>query len=192
MIASLEGIVSEKYIDQIILDISGVGYGVLMNFEESSELVVGDKVKLYVHEHIRENNHDLFGFRNLETKNFFEQLLTVNGVGPKGALAILSVGTTDEVRHAISDGNVKVIQSANGVGKKVAERIIVDLKDKVNLTSSADLSSILSSGITNKDEAVQALMSLGFSAQDATNALADVDKKLPSDQRVKLALKTRI
>lgn len=189
MILTLTGVVAEKLIDQAIIDVSGVGYGVLMTPDCLSSLNLEDNTKLYIHEHIRENSDDLFGFQSLEEKMFFELLLTVSGVGPKMALNIMSVSDLSNVRNAISNGDTKLIQAASGVGRKVAQRVIVDLKDKVGFASSADISSLLTASKNNKDEATQALMALGYTLQDATDSLAGVDNKLPLDERVKLALK---
>ena len=106
------------------------------------------------------------------------------------ALAILSVGSINEVRAAIAEGNVKYLQAASGVGKKVAERIVVDLKDKVGLGLNPDATTFLTNPVVNRfDEAQEALVSLGFSAQDAATALGGVDPKLSIEERVKLALR---
>ncbi len=190
MIATLSGRVSEKLGELVVLDVQGVGYGIFATLEDQAKLKVGQPTKLYVYEHIRENSHDLFGFTTEDTKFLFEQLINVNGVGPKMALNLLSVGTTAEVRTAIANGDVKFMQAANGVGKKVAERVVVDLKDKVGLTSSAD--SIFTGNATSSaDEAVQALIALGYTTMDAIAALKSVDTELPTDQRIKLALKAK-
>lgn len=93
MIVTLEGKVAQKIGDVVVIDCGGVGYGILVPFEDHGALHTGEKAKLYIHENIRENAHDLFGFRNLESKTLFEQLLSVKGVGPKMALAILSVAS---------------------------------------------------------------------------------------------------
>ena len=122
---------------------------------------------------------------------FFELLLSVSGVGPKMALNIMSIGGAPEVRQAISSGDIKFLQSATGVGRKVAERVIVDLKDKVGFAGSADIASLLGAIKNNKDEATQALMALGYTLQDASDALSSVDNKLPLDERVKQALKSK-
>jgi Holliday junction DNA helicase RuvA len=171
MIATLTGQVAEKIADIVVIDVQGVGYGVLVTTEDYSLLTTGNVVKVYVYEHIRENSHDLFGFVNLDTKQLFQQLLDVNGIGPKMALSVLSIGSANEVRRAIASGDVKFIQKANGVGKRVAERIVVDLKDKVGL--------------------VEALISLGYTPQDAAAALAHVPADLPTEERIKEALKRR-
>ncbi len=193
MIATLMGIISEKLTDIVVLDVQGVGYGLFVTSEDYGSLTQGQRAKVYVHEHIREASHDLFGFVKLDTKRLFEQLLGVNGVGPKMALNILSIGNTDQVRSAIAGGDVKFIQRASGVGKRVAERIVVELKDKVGLEG-IELSAtgmLQADGLFMKDEAVEALVSLGFSAQDASKALEGIDASLPAEERIKLALKAK-
>jgi Holliday junction DNA helicase RuvA len=191
MIATLEGIVSEKLDDVVVLNVNGVGYGLLVTAEDFGHLQPGEPAKVYVYEHIREVSHDLFGFLGLPTKGLFELLLTVNGVGPRMALNTLSIGSSDEVKSAIASGDTKFIQRATGVGKRVAERIVVDLKDKVGLAG-VDLGTtglLQSESLLVKDEAVEALMSLGYTALDATKALESIDASLPSEERIKLALK---
>ena len=133
MIATLNGVVSEKLADVVVLEVGGMGYGLLVSTEDYGRLEAGQQAKLYVYEHIREQAHDLFGFLTRDSKSLFEQLLDVNGVGPKMALNVLSIGSGEAVRQAIASGDVKFIQQANGVGKRVAERLVVELKDKVGL-----------------------------------------------------------
>ena len=191
MIATLTGRVAEKISDIVVLDVQGVGYGVLVPSEDFGTLATGAAAKLYIYEHIRENSHDLFGFTRLDTKKLFEQLLNVQGVGPKMALSVLSVGTADAVRRAIAGGDIKFIQQASGVGKRVAERIVVDMKDKVGLAG-VDLATaglLQSDAMVAQDEAAEALMTLGYSAQDAAAALGGIDPNLPTEQRIKQALK---
>jgi Holliday junction DNA helicase RuvA len=190
MIAVLTGVVNEKLNDLMVLDVNGVGYGLLVPAEDYSRLNVGETSKLYIYEHIREQSHDLFGFLTRDTKSLFEKLLDVNGVGPKMALNMLSIGSSSDVRRAIAGGDVKYIQQTNGVGKKVAERVVVELKDKVGLIG-VDLEStglLQSEAMANQDEAVEALVALGFSAQDALTALQGVDTDLPTADRIKQAL----
>src|SRR4051812_25142128 len=101
MIATLSGMVSEKIAEVVVLDVKGVGFGLLVPAEDFNRLLPGDPAKLYIYEHIRENSHDLFGFTNMQTKQLFEQLLGVNGVGPKMALNMLSIGSVSQVLGAI-------------------------------------------------------------------------------------------
>jgi Holliday junction DNA helicase RuvA len=190
MIAILEGTVNEKYATVVVLMTGGVGYQVFMTSEDSSNLAPGDKCKAYIYEHIRENLHDLYGFTSTTTRYFFEDLININGVGPRMALSLLNIGPVEDVKKAIAEGNIRYLQAAQGVGRRVAERIVVDLKDKVGLSSSANIDDLLrSDSSATKDEAVAALVSLGYSVPDAAKALQDVDKKLPTQERVKAALK---
>lgn len=192
MIAMLTGTVADYIDDVIVLDVCGVGYGLLVSQDDWSRLKRGSSVTLYVYEHIREQSHDLYGFSSITTKSLFEMLLSVNGVGPKMALSLLSVGSSDDVRQAIAEGNVKFLQAANGVGKKVAERVVVDLKDKVGLGASDGATTFLTAPAMNRfDEAQEALVALGYSAQDAASALASIDATLPLEERIRLALKVR-
>lgn len=189
MIAMLKGKVAEKLGEVVVLDCGGVGYGVLVPFEDFGALKIGEDVKLYIHESIRDNAHDLFGFRSLEAKQLFEQLLSVKGVGPKMALAILSVASLSHVRRAIAGGDTKFISQSKGVGKRAAERVVVDLKDKVGLTASEDAIEFLSVSADPNDEALQGLVALGYSVADAAAALKKVDAKLSPEDRIKQALK---
>ena len=188
MIATLEGTVSEKLTDVVVLDVHGVGYGLLVPAEDFGALVTGASVKLYVYEHIREASYDLYGFTRLPAKAFFEQLLTVNGIGPKMALNMLSIGSVDQVRAAIANGDVKFLQQAAGVGKRVAERAVIELKDKVGLDGAFAADDLLARP-SMADEAVAALAALGYSNDDAAAALANVPKDLTTEERIKLALK---
>lgn len=191
MIATLTGTILEKTMTEVILDVQGVGYGLNVTSEDHGRLTTGTTTRVFIYEHIREQSHDLFGFITRDTKILFEQLLGVNGVGPKMALNILSIGTGGDVRRAIAGGEVKIIQQANGVGKKVAERVVVELKDKVGLVG-VDLEStglLQADGRLMQDEAVEALVSLGYSAQDAVKALQTVDPNLPAAARITQALR---
>jgi Holliday junction DNA helicase RuvA len=190
MIASLNGVVSEKLPEQIIIECAGIGYGISVTSEDFGRLHQGEPAKVYVYEHIREQGHDLFGFTLLDTKKLFEQLLGVKNVGPKVAMGVLDIGTAPAVRGAIAAGDVRLLQSAKGVGKRAAEQIVVELRDKVGLAASETAEGIVGRpGINAQDEAVEALVSLGYSPQDAATALAKIDADLPVEERIKLALK---
>lgn len=187
---TLNGVVSEKLADMVVLDVHGVGYGLQVTAEDFGRLQSGEQAKLYVHEHIREQAYDLFGFVLLDTKKLFEQLLGVKNVGPKVALAVLDIGTAPAVRGAIAAGDVKLLQSAKGVGKRAAEQIVVELRDKVGFDATATAEGIVARpGVVSGDEAVEALISLGYSPQDATVALKDIDASLPIEERIKRVLK---
>lgn len=190
MIATLSGVVSEKLADMVVLDVHGVGYGLQVTAEDFGRLHSDKPAKVYVYEHIREQSYDLYGFIQPDTKHLFEQLLGVKNVGPKVALAVLDIGTAPAVRGAIAAGDVRLLQSAKGVGKRAAEQIVVELRDKVGLAATETAEGIVvRPGINTGDEAVEALISLGYSPQDATLALKAIDASLPVEERIRLALK---
>lgn len=190
MIATLNGTISEKSDDAVVLDVAGVGYGLLVTAEDYNHLTTGQIAKVYVHEHIREDAHDLYGFTKRDTLQLFEQLLSVKNVGPKVALAVLGIGPAAVVRGAIASGDVKLLQTAKGVGKRAAEQMVVELRDKVGLAAGAEAENIVTRGGVNlQDEAVQALLALGYSETDAQAALQPIDSSLPTEERIRLALK---
>jgi Holliday junction DNA helicase RuvA len=190
MIATLEGIVSEKIGQQAVVLIQGVGYGVLVAVSNLDRLVIGEPAKLYIYENIKEEAYELFGFLLLDDKKLFEQLLSVKNVGPKVAMSVLDISSANEVRAAIAAGDVKRLQTAKGVGRRAAEQMVVELRDKVGLLSTDSAEDIVTrGGVSAEDEAAQALMSLGYSEVDAMLALKHVDPKLPPEDRIKQALK---
>lgn len=190
MIRYLFGEVVSKDVDSVTLDVQGIGYGVMVAVSDYDQLKQGDTVKLFIHEHIREDAYDLYGFVAASNKQLFNQLLSVKNVGPKVALAVLSIGSEDVVRRAIATGDIKLLQSAKGVGKRAAEQMIVELRDKVGLIASEDAESIVTrGGVITTDEAAQALVSLGYSDVDAQLALSKVDPSLPTEERITAALK---
>lgn len=190
MIATLFGRVSEKLTDVVVIDVGGVGYGVNMTANESDRLTLEDRLKVYIYENIKEDTHTLFGFSNIENKKLFEQLLGVKNVGPKVAMSILNIGSTNDVRAAIAGGDVKRLQSAKGVGKRAAEQVVVELRDKVGLIVSDSAEDVVTRGGVNaSDEAVQALMSLGYTELDASVALKGIDPSMPVEKRITEALK---
>ncbi len=190
MIAILSGQVIEKNVFSVVIDVNGVGYEVKLANSDYDQLVLDSQVKIFTYHHIREQSQELFGFLNKKAKFLFEQLITVQGVGPKAGLAILSIGDFESVRSAISRGDGKYIQQAAGVGKKTAERVCVDLSDKVGLPTKLS-AEFVQSELDTSDEAVEALVALGFTITDAIKALAKVDKNLDTSERVRQALKNK-
>ena len=190
MIATLTGTVTEHQGNKVILEVGFVGYGVMVTSTDQGALPSGAETKLYIYEHIKDDAHDLIGFKSLSTKQLFEQLLSVKNVGPKGALAVLDIGSEGAVRVAIANGDVKALQKAKGVGKRAAEQVVVELRDKVGApvgTAAEDL--VGRAGIDQNDPALQALVSLGYTDADAQAALKNIAKTLAVEERVKQALK---
>jgi len=188
MIAHVSGVVAEKFANSVIVDVHDIGYEVQVPAGDFDRALLGEPIKFYTYHHIREQSQELFGFSSLTAKKLFEMLITVQGVGPKAALAILSLGESEVVRNAIANSDSGFIIKASGVGKKTAERVVVDLADKVGLAVNvAHASGAISTPAG--DEALEALMALGYALNDAMAALESVSADLPTAQRVTLALK---
>lgn len=191
MIAHVKGIVTEKMLTSVIVDAQGVGYEVNVAAGDYDQATLNDEIKFYTYHHIREQSQELFGFSSLAAKKLFELLITVQGVGPKAAMSILSVGDSESVRNAIANSDSAYVAKASGVGKRIAERVIVDLADKVGLPLRYDNSSLtgLSQQVNHSDEALEALMALGYNLADATRALEGISTELSTADRVTQALK---
>ena len=190
MIAHVFGKVAEKFNGSLVIDVHGVGYEVSVATNDFDAVILDQEVKFYTYHHVREQSEELFGFSSLAAKKLFEMLITVQGVGPKAALAILSLGDAEQVRNAIANADSSFVQKATGVGKKTAERVVVDLSDKVGLpTHYGRAETPLQTELNTSDEALEALMALGYTLADATKALENVDVNLPTAQRVTEALK---
>ena len=190
MIAHVFGKVAEKFNSSLVIDVHGVGYEVSVATNDFDAVILDQEVKFYTYHHVREQAEELFGFSSLAAKKLFEMLITVQGVGPKAALAILSLGDAEQVRNAIANADSGFVQKATGVGKKTAERVVVDLSDKVGLpTHYGRAEEPLQTELNTSDEALEALMALGYTLADATKALENVDINLPTAQRVTEALK---
>ena len=190
MIAHVFGKVAEKFNGSLVIDVHGVGYEVSVATNDFDAVILDQEVKFYTYHHVREQSEELFGFSSLAAKKLFEMLITVQGVGPKAALSILSLGDAEQVRNAIANADSGFVQKATGVGKKTAERVVVDLSDKVGLpTHYGRTEAPLQTELNTSDEALEALMALGYTLADATKALENVDVNLPTSQRVTEALK---
>ena len=190
MIAHVFGKVAEKFNGSLVIDVHGVGYEVSVATNDFDAVILDQEVKFYTYHHVREQSEELFGFSSLAAKKLFEMLITVQGVGPKAALAILSLGDAEQVRNAIANADSGFVQKATGVGKKTAERVVVDLSAKVGLpTHYGRTETPLQTELNTSDEALEALMALGYTLADATKALENVDINLPTSQRVTEALK---
>lgn len=187
MIAHVAGKIVEKFAGALIVDVHGVGYEVQVALGDYEDIHLDTEVKLYTYHHVTENAENLYGFSSLAAKKLFELLITVQGVGPKAALAILSLGPAEQVRNAIANGDAAYVTKASGVGKKSADRVIVDLKEKVGLPTRYDAPVQTELNVT--DEALEALMALGYTLADAMKALETVDTSLPTAQRIREALK---
>lgn len=189
MIAHVNGVVVEKFASSVIVDVHGVGYEVQVPAGDFDVAQLDTETKFYTYHHVREQAEELFGFSSLAAKKLFELLITVQGIGPKAALAILGLGTAEQVRNAVANGDVAYITGASGVGKKSAERVVVDLSDKVGLPTHYVTGVAVQTELNTNDEALEALIALGYTLGDANKALESVDPTLPTNQRITLALR---
>ena len=189
MIAHVSGIVAEKFAGSVIVDVHDVGYEIQVANGDFEQSLLGETVKFYTYHHIREQAQDLFGFSTLAAKKLFELLITVQGVGPKAALSILSLGDSETVRNGIAHGDGSFLAKASGVGKKTAERVVVDLSDKVGIPTYYESASSIQTELPTNDEALEALMALGYTLNDASKALEGVSATATTAERVRLALK---
>ncbi len=182
MIAKITGTIEEFLPKGLILNVSGVGYEIFVTAAEKDSLAVGEILSFYIAENIKEDEHSLYGFLHLAGREMYYQLTSVSGVGPKAAMSILSAHPSEKVASAILHDDISLFSGVSGVGKKTAQRIILDLKGKL-----VDAESLDDSG--QEDPAFQALTSLGYTPKDATLALKDVPDGISTQERVKLALK---
>ncbi len=190
MIAHLRGKIEEKFDNTLIIDVNGVGYEAMVPTSDFEAVNLGEEHKFYTYHQVRENAEELYGFLSLAAKKIFELLIGVQGVGPKAAIAILSLAEAEEVRNAIANADVAFISKASGVGKKSAERVIVNLSDKVGIPSHYGATEVkFAAAATVNDEALDALIALGFPLKEAMAALEKVDSSLSVEERVRLALK---
>lgn len=193
MIEYLNGDLTELTPTYCVVECGGVGYGLNITLLDYDALNCGKegKTKMYVHESIREDAHELYGFREKAAREAFRMLIGVSGVGPNTARLILSSLTVEQLRNSISSGNEIPLKAVKGIGGKTAQRIIVDLKDKIKSTGTTLNLSVPVSG-ASYDDAVAALVMLGFTMQQSQKALTKVfsnDPTLSTEQAIKLALK---
>ena len=191
MITQVRGRLIEKNPTEVVVDCNGVGYLLHISLNTFSSLPDDEAVVLYTHLSIREDAHTLFGFFTKTEREVFKLLISVSGVGPSIARTMCSSMTAEEIQHAIASENVPLIQSVKGIGAKTAQRVIVDLKDKILKTFNMDEVSTFTSN-TNKDEALSALEVLGFNKKQSEKVISTILKENPEatvENLIKLALK---
>uniref|UniRef100_UPI004055B776 Holliday junction branch migration protein RuvA n=1 Tax=Acetatifactor sp. TaxID=1872090 RepID=UPI004055B776 len=199
MIAYVDGIVEDITEDNAVIDVGGMGYNVKISSNTAAKLPgVGEHARLYTYTCVREDAFLLYGFLNRNDLDIFKKCITVNGIGPKGALAILSVMDADSLRYAIISGDTKAISKAPGIGAKTAERLILDLKDKVKIDDAMINREIAmtAQGKAAVDspqlqEAVEALVSLGYGQTESLQAVKAVEgaEDMDAGRLLKAALK---
>ena len=185
MIGFLEGSVSAVRPGYLILTTSGVGYKVAATEETLTQAASNQSISLWIHTVVREDALDLYGFSSEEALRFFEMLLSVPGIGPKSALEVLDIATIETLRSAIVGGNASYLTNVSGIGKKTAEKIVLELKDKVGLQGGDT-----HGALRGDEDALEAMRSLGYSASEAREALRKVPTSIESgNERLREALK---
>lgn len=199
MIGYVKGILEEIEEDCVIVDVNGLGIRILTGGALASQMLApGSEVKIYTYTYVKEDAFQLYGFISKDELSLFKKLITVSGIGPKGAASILSAFSAENLRYAIYAGDIKTISKAPGIGKKTAERLVLELKDKVALDYQADTllgqladETVGSTEPNNRKDAIDALTALGYSSMDAAKAVkqADPNADMDAEDILKAALK---
>ncbi len=189
MISYLAGKILNKSQNYIIIRIGDIGYQVFVNSVIFADLEIGQDVEIYTHQYVREDALDLYGFKSMEELEMFELLLSISGIGPKSALGVLAIASVADIKESISRGDSALLTKVSGIGRKTAERVVLELREKIgNLKlETGNLKS--GTGSASGDE-IDALMALGYSMTQARDALRAVDVKIKdSGERIKQALR---
>ncbi len=187
MIAHIEGKVIHKTEKFVIVDVVGVGYKVSVTLDTLSALSQGTIASFWIYTAVRENSLDLYGFPTIEEMSFFELLLDVSGIGPKSALGILAVASIDTLKKAIATGDTGYLNKVSGIGRKTAEKIVIELRDKLKAHKGEDG---VPSSLRGESDIVEALKSLGYSQNEARDALRQIPNTIEgTNARIKQALK---
>jgi holliday junction DNA helicase RuvA len=188
MIGYLSGKIISSKPTRITLDVSGVGYVVNISINTFEKISDKESANLFIHTNVKEDSISLFGFYNESEKEMFELLISVNGIGPKLAISILSGILVDELRHAIMDGDISRIVSIPGIGRKTAERLVLELKSKITSVSSEEGEKI---PLSIKNEAIAALTTLGYNLKQSEKSVRDIisaDPNVTLEDLIKKAL----
>ena len=200
MFYHLNGVVSEIKPNMVIIDCNGMGFAVNTTTNSIADIKLNESCKLYVFDYIKEDCFDLYGFSTVREKRSFELLLSVSGVGPKAAISILSSATPEMFAMAIMNNDVKILTAAPGVGKKIAQRIILELKDKIAKETEANSINLSIQKFNNNlsstsevNDAIQALIVLGYSSDEINLAIKNIDiSNMNVEQIIKASLKQMV
>lgn len=189
MISFLRGKILNKGDNFVVVEVNNVGYKVFVCQSLLGKLDLGQEVELHIYQQVKEDALNLYGFNNTEELDLFELLLSVSGIGPKSALGVLGVAKVEDIKDSISRGDPSLLTKVSGIGRKTAERVVLELRGKIRGLESGVRNQELGSGSASGDE-IDALMSLGYSMSQARDALRAVDEKIKdSGERIKQALK---
>ena len=191
MIHSLSGKIISKRETFIIIDVHGVGYKVFVSANTISQIgAIGSEASILTHLHVREDELALFGFLDSDELDLFESLISISGIGPKSAMSIMSIASVDKITAAISGGETELLQKVSGIGKKMAERVVLELKDKIKIVGGAGETTETIKVMESDSDIYEALTSMGYPAKQAKNAIAKIGKETKGTSgRLKEALK---
>lgn len=185
MISYLKGKIQSKNLKSITINVNGVGYKVYTVLLVLEKAKINEQIELYIHTHVREDTLDLYGFENPEELDFFTKLISVSGIGPRSALGVFAVAKVSEIKQAIINNNADILTKVSGIGKKTAERIVIELRGKISEVQIG----AKDSGLQNSDiDVIDALVGLGYSNQQAAESLRQVEGE-GVEERLKQALK---
>ena len=182
MIGSIKGKITLKKDKFVLVETNGVGYKISISPDALFKIKVDDQAFFYTHMHVREDSQDLYGFLDYKELEFFELLIGVSGIGPKGALVILGVTTIETLKKAIVTGDISYLTKISGIGKKTAEKMVIELRDKIGKENTEG-------SLQEELDAMEALKSLGYSQSEARDALKKIDGSLNTNKKIKEALK---
>ena len=188
MISYLKGKIKNKGNGFAIIEINNIGYKVFVASLLYADLTIGQEFEFYIHQQVREDALNLYGFRRMEELELFELLIDISGIGPKSALAIMSIATVSDIKESIVRGDPALLTKVSGIGKKTADRVVLELREKISKLSLTD--DKLNRGNLGSSDEIDALMALGYSLSQARDALNGVDAKTKdSGERIRQALK---
>jgi len=183
MIGHIKGKVLETNHERVIVEMSGIGYIIFATHDTLSKISKSKEAELWTHLAVRENSMDLYGFLDREELELFEMLLSVSGIGPKSALGILSIATVETLKSAVSEENSSYLTKVSGIGRKTAQKIVIELKDKIG-------ESLEGGSIKGEEDTLEALVAMGYSLSEARDALKEVPREIESsNERLREALK---
>ena len=188
MISYLKGKIKHKGSGFVILEVNNIGYQIFISPLFYADLKFGQEVELYTYQQVREDALNLYGFRNMAEQEMFELLLSISGIGPKSALGVMSIATVADIKESIGRGDPALLTKVSGIGRKTAERVVLELREKIGKLNIGD--SKLSGDLLGSSDEIDALMALGYSLSQARESLNNVDAKIKdSGERIRQALK---
>jgi len=188
MISFLRGKIINKGDGYIILEVANVGYQVFITPIMFAEIDIGQEIEMYTHQYVREDALDLFGFGSMDELELFRLLISISGIGPRSAIGVLSIAKTEDIKQSIASGDASLLTKVSGIGRKTAERVVLELKEKIGAINSGSGEKGLGT-IANSDE-IDALIALGYSASQARQALSEIDPKIKdSGDKIRAAFK---